>query len=406
MASYIHYERYCSNCKKYFEKKPSTCSKCGNALKSINKWYVTFRYDDLGVTKQKKLGAFKTKADAEQGYLQLYNNSKDLPINYTFEQLIADVLLKQKAENKSSSYVSYKTIYKRFARINKVKVQNINDKLLHELYTEIKQKYTATCTQNASWGALGFALNYASKYKDIDAPLKAYKRIKPIQIIRKQKPSWTAEQAKQFLECIHNLYLEELKKDEDILNNPSALTYYMHYVLFSYFLYMANRRGEVIALKVCKVNFKDNYVTIDENITNKVLPEERAKGITYKTVTRKNNHVLIEYMPKNISSLLAEYIKTLKLKPNDYLFFRNKPLNPESIRRVMAKYVALAKVPPMTPHQFRHTHASLIFAQGNSKIEDAYVVAKRLGHNVKYTLDTYGSLYKEREQDIIDNINF
>ena len=169
---------------------------------------------------------------------------------------------------------------------------------------------------------------------------------------------------------------------------------------------MANRRGEVIALKVEKIDFVNNVVIIDKNISHKVLPEHRKKGISYITTDRKNHQVLIEQMPNVLVDILKKYIKDLKLKPKDYLFFKNEPINPEKIRRKMQEYCRLADVPIMTPHQFRHTHASIIFASGQSKIEDDYVVAHRLGHSVKYTLDTYGSLYKERETDIINNINF
>lgn len=70
----------------------------------------------------------------------------------------------------------------------------------------------------------------------------------------------------------------------------------------------------------------------------------------------------------------------------------------------MDKYIALAGVKRITPHQFRHTHATIIFSSGASKTEDAYIAAHRLGHSVKYSLDTYGDLYKEREKEVLKKL--
>lgn len=56
--------------------------------------------------------------------------------------------------------------------------------------------------------------------------------------------------------------------------------------------------------------------------------------------------------------------------------------------------------------RFSHTHATNIFSTGASKAEDAYIVVQRLGHSVKYSLDTYGDLYKEREKEVLKSFKF
>lgn len=406
MATYIHYERFCSACKRYYEGKIKECPKCSGAVKNVNKWYVTFRAEEFGQNKQKKLGAFLTKNDAEQAYMQYTLGDKTPTFSYTFEMLALEVLAKEKSENKTSSYVAYKSIYfGRLSNLLKIKVSKITATELKIVYDNLKASKYSQYTQKATWGALGHALAFASNHKGIDAPYRAYKTFKRISPTLNKKPAWTANEARIFLNTILNEY-EKAKQSSDNEQDKTAITHYIFYVLFSYMYYMANRRGEVIALKVNKINFNTNTVIIDENISHKVLPEQRAKGITHITTDRKNHKVLTSHIPPVLVAILKEYIKKFNLKPNDYLFFKDKPINPEMIRRKMAIYVKLAGVPPMTPHQFRHTHASIIFASGKSKVEDAYVVANRLGHSVKYTLDTYGSLYKEREKDIIDNIDF
>lgn len=127
--------------------------------------------------------------------------------------------------------------------------------------------------------------------------------------------------------------------------------------------------------------------------------------MVYKVATTKNDKILIEPMPKKLAIMLKEYIDNMKLKPNDFLFFKDRLLPAQTLRNKMDYYIKLAGVKRITPHQFRHTLASIVFSTGGNKIEDAYVVANRLGHNVKYTLDTYGSLFKEREAEILDNLD-
>ena len=118
MASYIHYERFCSSCKRYFEGKLKDCPKCNGQVKTVNKWFVTFRSEELGKVKQKKLGAFTTKSDAEQAYMQYCIGEKTPTSAYTFEILATEVVERHKTENKSSSYLAYRNML--FNRLNKL----------------------------------------------------------------------------------------------------------------------------------------------------------------------------------------------------------------------------------------------------------------------------------------------
>jgi integrase len=77
-----------------------------------------------------------------------------------------------------------------------------------------------------------------------------------------------------------------------------------------------------------------------------------------------------------------------------------------TLRRKMDEYITVAKVKRITPHQFRHSHASLIFSMSDNDIASAYATADRLGNNIKYTLETYGDLYKSERKKILKKLNF
>lgn len=72
-----------------------------------------------------------------------------------------------------------------------------------------------------------------------------------------------------------------------------------------------------------------------------------------------------------------------------------------TINNRLKKYCQLAKIPIITLHGLRHTHASVLIANGIS----IQVVAKRLGHaNSITTQNTYIHLLKSTEQKANEKI--
>lgn len=409
MASYIHYEKYCNICRKYFTKKYKVCSKCGAALENINKWYITFRCVELGKEKQKKLGAFDTKKEAEEAYQEYCFRPKLAIINVSVDELVREMEESIKAQNKPSTLFNFRNAYNRLPQIHKLQVRNIKRTDLIKLYDNLKKSDYAQNTKHNTWRVLGQILSYASLEKGIDGPHHEYQKIKRISRGQVKKDAWTKEHWTKFITTVYDTLAsaknEPQSKSRDNLRTCSYSRHYVFYVLFNWLFYMGNRRGEAMAVKVGKIDFEKKTVLIDENISYKVMSKEREKGKVFVLTDRKNHKPLLETIPDKLVTLLKDYIEYFGLKENDLLFFKKSPIPPETLRRKFDEYIELAGVPRITPHQFRHTLASVIFASGNSKIEDAYVVAQRLGHNVKYTLDTYGSLFKEREIDIMNNLD-
>ncbi|WP_127532782.1 site-specific integrase [Paenibacillus kobensis] len=72
------------------------------------------------------------------------------------------------------------------------------------------------------------------------------------------------------------------------------------------------------------------------------------------------------------------------------------PIRPRNLLRTMYRLMDAAKVKKIAFHDLRHTHATLLLAQGvNPKI-----VSERLGHsNVKITLDTYSHVLPNMQKN-------
>ena len=78
-------------------------------------------------------------------------------------------------------------------------------------------------------------------------------------------------------------------------------------------------------------------------------------------------------------------------KNTGYLFTQEngEPLNPSSITAWTRKFSIRHNLPPINPHAFRHTVASVLIANGT----DIVTVSKQLGHaQVSTTSDAYSHL--------------
>lgn len=77
------------------------------------------------------------------------------------------------------------------------------------------------------------------------------------------------------------------------------------------------------------------------------------------------------------------------------------PIRPEAISHMWKKMQQMADIPYRSFHCLRHTHATLLLANGIPIIE----VSLRLGHaNVTQTLDTYGHAMSNYDQGIANEI--
>ena len=72
-----------------------------------------------------------------------------------------------------------------------------------------------------------------------------------------------------------------------------------------------------------------------------------------------------------------------------------RPVHPETLTKVFNVAVSKVDVPRIRLHDLRHTHATLLLADGVA----AKVVQERLGHSsIAITLDLYGHVTAELEQ--------
>ncbi len=172
------------------------------------------------------------------------------------------------------------------------------------------------------------------------------------------------------------------------------------------FMVTGCRRGEIMALKWSKVDFKMGQITIDASLA--YLPD---RGI-YEGPTKTGNVRSIA-VPRKVMQMLKQYQRwqmEQRLKAGaqwhdmGYVFSRpdGKPHNPTNVNFIMTKFCKRHGLPPLHPHLFRHTAASIMIARG----VDILTVSKMLGHSsTSMTLDVYGHMVEEAKQKAAECIS-
>ena len=84
-----------------------------------------------------------------------------------------------------------------------------------------------------------------------------------------------------------------------------------------------------------------------------------------------------------------------------FVFGNVKYIAPTTFKRKLDKYIVLSKVKKITPHGFRHSHASLLIHLGC----DSRDVAKRLGDTVQVVESTYYHMFPKKEKTSVTLLN-
>lgn len=170
-------------------------------------------------------------------------------------------------------------------------------------------------------------------------------------------------------------------------------------IIFLTLLKTGMRKGELMGLRWKDIDLTER--NFDINSTRGDYGENKPKT---KTSIRK------VYFDDSLLALIKKYKSYEKerllkkgriLKDKDYFILssRNLPIQQSKITYMFRLLCEEAKVPNITVHGLRHTHATfLIEAGANIKY-----VSNRLGHkNINITLDVYSDVLKEEEKETAD----
>lgn len=196
----------------------------------------------------------------------------------------------------------------------------------------------------------------------------------------------------------------ELSELKTFLAHAKTTLSYQDYLMFRILGFTGLRKGELYALTWSDVNFTEKTITI----TKTLVVVHRKYTITDPKTKHSNRIIQLDDITfaelnkwhKRQKEFLFSVGQRVK-KPTEQLLFhnsQNKVLYVEYLNHLLET----ALKTKLTPHSFRHTHASLLFEAG-ATIKEVQV---RLGHSdINTTMNVYAHVTKVASKEAINKLS-
>lgn len=373
----------------YREKNKKKWTKDGRS------YYFRCYYTDMyGNRKQKESKLYKLSSEAKEAEREFLNSveKKDITdTNISFEAVFYEWLsIKERAVKCTTYYRLKQNLTKHILNFfSKYKLHSIKMDTINSWYSYLENANIGEKYQNSLIGYLKEVLTYAKDNYDFD--IKIVSRIQKKRIskdVTKVNDAlwnfWTDKEFDIFIKCVDDPF---------------------YYIIFNFLYYTGLRMGELIALNWNNVNLERKEIYIKDNFTNKV------EGQVFAIVDPKSdNSIRIVDLDDDTAILLSKHYEQEKKLYNFskkwFVFGNVKYVAPTTFANHLDKYIDQVKkeyinFKRITPHGFRHSHASLLINLGC----DSREVAARLGDTVEVIESTYYHMFPDKKKHTIDVLN-
>jgi integrase len=336
--------------------------------------------DENGRRIQRWRSGFKTEREAERALTdvlsKLDRGDYVSPNGATVESYLAEWLAAVKVQLRPTTWSSYKGLVDKqiVPRIGHVKVQKLTAPALNRMYAEMLEKgrrdgkgglsprtvrYCHTVMRKALKDAVGWNVVPRNVADSAQPPKKA----KP------SKKTWTADEIRRFLDHVA----------EDRL-----------YPAWHLAVMTGMRRGEILALSWADVDLDGSKLTVRRSLVSAAYEPTLSEP---KTERGKRTIALdagtVAALKRWQGNRLLERAALAIIPDGNNLVFTKADqtaIHPVTFSQAFKRHVEKAKLPKISLHQLRHSHATVALRAG----VHAKVISERLGHaSVAFTLDTY-----------------
>lgn len=287
-------------------------------------------------------------------------------MNLTFEQAVSEYLEYIRLKRKEATYFTHEDrIEKHIKPFFKDKIiSEINKNDILKWQIEINKLGFKYNYKSSIFYSLSSIYNFLENFYNVDNIVKRVGNFKNNDI-EEVGNIWTYEEYTKFINCIDDIKYK---------------------VLFELLYFTGLRKGEILALTRDDINLYEHKIIINKSIT-------RTHKINAPKTRTSNRIISIDNI---LAYELKEYMEDYNI--NNNLF----EISFSTLKRKKDYYCDKAHVKRIKIHEFRHSHACLLFKNDVPIDEISY----RLGHSrISITTDTYLKYLPKQEKRVISTLN-
>ena len=346
-------------------------------------------YNEEYKIKQKSMGRYTHKKDAEKHLIKLkndINNSKfstpkDITVINRFELHIENNKKEWSPSTTKNYEVCLNKNIKPFFRTTKLQELTVSQLQQYINYLHNKYSYTG---MKLRYSFLASVLKECYRLREIHENLCDFIKL-PTN--KGQVPfkgeSYTKEEVKEIL----------LKLDDE-LELPITMA-----------LLTGMRRGEIIGLRWCDIDFSQNTISINQTaiyVNSTLIYKKPKTNTSIRTIYVQD--ALINLLKTERSRQNRLNIQGVLNNPNDLVCLNkyDNPWIPQTLAHCYKVFCEANNIRLLRLHDLRHTHATLLLLAG----VDFKTISNRLGHtSIQITIDRYSHVMEEMEKSAVENLN-
>lgn len=354
-----------------------------------------------GKKKYKEKGGFRLKSEAQEALreamTQFENGGFIQPKATTFMEFAMEWLENYvKPIRKISTYNRYKELINKYLNnIGSMDISDIQSYHIEKLLLSHKDKISGSTLQSI-YTIINTIMNRALKLKMVkDNPCNSVERPK--------RDKFTPD-------TLEIDEVEKLIKALDLSNNYD----FMFFAALKIDLELGLRRGELGGLEWSNINFKENIITITNNLiysNGHVLMSTPKTAESNRTIYVSDSILnLLEEIKERQNENIKKYgefyeVNTFDDKIYDLVMTweNGKYIHPQYYLNKLKKVLKKAGINKnIRFHDLRHTNATLLISQG----VDFKTVQTRLGHkDINTTLNIYSHVNKEMQKKATEKLS-
>ena len=321
--------------------------------------------------------AYFTKEEATKAELEYLDKYKDVEVNphMTFKEAYTLYYEYQKDKIKDSTLKTYRDRIKYMGLLDNIELVNLNWEHYQKWRSQMNKTNLCDKYKTDIQKFIKQVLNFAEKQWDFNLR-KFYNKLEPFKTpgaIKKEMDFYEPQEFFQYISVIDDL------RDK---------------CLFETLYYCGLRRSEARGLQWRHIDFKNNTLTIAQQVLN--LGGNNASSSWYiaspKTESSNRTIPIPEVLLKDLAELKKSNERFSKFKQTWFVFGDDVPITYHQIYSRNNNYCKKAGLRHIRIHDFRHSCASALI----SASAPITAVSNYLGHSeTTETLETYTHLVKK-----------